>query len=50
MMGQRALLSAVALGLRGRPVGAFYDGLTSQLVGVALEEEWPVHYVAVSAA
>jgi hypothetical protein len=47
MMGQRALLSAVALGLGGRPVGAFYDRLTSSLVEVALADEWPVHYVGV---
>ena len=47
MMGHRALLSAVALGLCARPVGAFYDGRTADLVQVALEEEWPVHYVAV---
>jgi hypothetical protein len=47
MMGQRALLSAVALGLCARPVGAFYDGLTSDLVSVNLEDEWPVHYVGV---
>jgi hypothetical protein len=47
MMGQRALLSAVALGLGGRPVGAFYDRLTSNVVEMALEDEWPVHYVGV---
>jgi hypothetical protein len=47
MMGHRALLSAVALGLCARPVGAFYDGLTSALVETALEDEWPVHYVGV---
>jgi hypothetical protein len=47
MMGHRALLSAVALGLCGRPVGAFYDVLTSDLVQAPLQEEWPVHYVAV---
>jgi hypothetical protein len=49
MMSQRALLSAVALGLRARPVGAFYDGLTSDLIGMGLEDEWPAHYVAVAA-
>jgi hypothetical protein len=47
MMGHRALLSAVALGLCARPVGAFYDGLTSDLVETALEDEWPVHFVGV---
>jgi hypothetical protein len=46
-MGQRALLSAVALGLCGRPVGAFYDELTATLIDVALEQEWPVHYVGI---
>ena len=46
-MGQRALLSAVALGLGGRPVGAFYDRLTSNVVEMALEDEWPVHYVGI---
>ncbi len=46
-MGQRALLSAFALGLGGRPIGAFSDTLTSSLVEVPLADEWPVHYVGV---
>ncbi len=47
MMGHRALLSSVALGLCARPVGAFYDRLTSALVEIPLDDEWPVHYVGV---
>ncbi len=49
MIGQRALLSAVSLGLCARPVGAFYDTLTAELVQVSLQDEWPVHFVAIGA-
>ena len=36
MMGHRALLSAVALGLCARPVGAFYDDQTAHVLQVSV--------------
>jgi SagB-type dehydrogenase family enzyme len=47
MIGERILLGAVARGLGGCPVGAFYDDDAAELIGVDPAAEWVMHFAGV---
>jgi SagB-type dehydrogenase family enzyme len=47
MIGERVLLEAVARGLGGCPVGAFYDEEAAALLEVDSAREWVVHFAGI---
>lgn len=49
LVGARLYLAAGEASLGGCSVGAFYDEEAARLIGVPLEEEWPVHFFALGA-
>jgi SagB-type dehydrogenase family enzyme len=46
LIGARLYLEAVGRGLGACSVGAFYDRETAELLGVDLEQQWPIHFAA----
>lgn len=47
LVGERLYLEATALGLGCCGVGAFYDDEASDLLGVDMGREWPLHFVTI---